>query len=124
MEKISLNSFLKPLKNFDELLYTIYLLVQFKHLHVDSLCLVLERLTDRVFSRSEIESFMRQFSLASEQYGFNFFSSIHDLPEQKNSILSSELKCLKLISPAMSCSFCSSKHLKTSNEINNEEAIS
>jgi hypothetical protein len=121
MERNSFNSFLQPLKNFDELLYTIYLLTHLKHLHLDSLCLILERITHRVFLRSDLELFMRKLSLFSEQYGINFFSTIHDLPEMINNILKSESKCLKFVSPAISCSFCSSKSL---NEMNGEDAIS
>ena len=121
MENISFNTFLKPFQNVDELFYTIYLLVEFQHLDVDSLCLVLEKLTNRLFLKSDIESFSRKFKMFSAQYGTNFFSKIHDLPEMINDILKRESKCLKFVSPAESCSFCSSKSM---DKLNTEEAIS
>lgn len=122
MESIPLDSFIQPFESFDELLLALFILVQYKHLHIDSICFLLENLTNKEYVRSDIASFARQFNLLSKQYGFNFFSSINELPEKIDALLNLN-GIIKFVSPAEICQFCTCQSLKISNEDNSEKAI-
>ena len=88
----SFSNFIKPFKTFDQLLFTIYIFVNYKHLHTDTICSLLESLTNTVISRFDVDSFLRQFNIASEYYGIDFFSTLNNLPEKIEVILGNNEK--------------------------------